>query len=529
MSIAAAGTSRSAPFLFGSAGVITAVAALATAALAFTGGVNLEPAAAPAPAAHVAATASWSPSPASSTLSAALDQGPEGWAKNGQLQRNVTAPAPYSCPLPGISSTTSFTQSYTASGTRIQVTVQAFTAGLGAEATVLQSANAAACAGSSAGLYISGLFTDGPGVVGENAAVSRGGVRTQVTAFRRGDVLAYVSGQDPSKVLSLAAVLDAHLDTKLDGVCVNEDSSVEDGRRSPFSSSGYSQHARDAEVAIPEVKKPVAPKVDSAPVPKVELPAPVLIKDPVSQTPVPEHPVAPDMPEFMEFPEAPRAPAAKATTVTNVKVPADDLQGPGCGWDFTGMRPPVFNEDVAAETALRTMSEAKTVLERNAAAWQTAVSDYWISYNSYRESADLYRAYAVEVTKVNEAWAKIAEQWEEYHRLLTEYEEAVSARDDFIKRQDEARDGHKAEIKRCEVEMKAAEEAARKARQEKEKPVVVLPADPSTPPAPAAPTVPAEPVPAPAPSGCPAQEPPILSEPVPDEPSKPSEPADPRG
>lgn len=527
MSIATAGNRRTAPFLFGGAGVISAVAALVTAALVFTGGMQMDTASAPEPPQSHTATAAWSQSPASAALASALDSGPEGWDKDGQLQRNVTAPAPYSCPLPGIAPATSLTQSYTAGGTRIRVTAQAFTAGLGAEAMVLQSSNAPVCAGGSSGLYLTGVVDGHPGTEVESAAVTRGGVRSQVTVFRRGDVLVFVTGQDSSRVMDLANVMDRHLDTKLDGVCVNEDSEVGDGRRSPFSTSGYSRYETDTEVAIPEVKLPAAPKkADGAAVEKTALPAAVLVKDPVEQAEVPEYPVAPAMPEFKEFPQAPEAPAAKATTVTAVKVPTDDRQGPGCGWAFTGMSAPLFNKDAAAGESAKLVAAAKKQLEADAAAWQVSVSSYWSAYDEYKAAAAEYTAYANEVTKVNAAWDRIAGQWDDYRERLKEFEDKSAERREFIERRDAAARDFETATAKCTAETKAAEEKSKadKAKAEKAaaEELAKLPAEGVSPARPTASPSPSETV-----RPCTVPRPAILDEPVPAEPARPSEPEPP--
>ena len=528
MSMATAGNRRTAPFLFGGAGVISAVAALATAALVFTGGSQMDSTAAPEPPEPPTATAAWSQSPASVALASALDAGPAGWEKDGQLQRNVSAPAPYSCPLPGIAPATSVTQSYKAGGTNIRVTAQAFTAGLGAEAMVLQSSNAPVCAGGSSGLYLTGVVDGQPGTEVESAAVSRGGVRSQVTVFRRGDVLVFVMGQDSSRVMDLANVMDRHLDTKLDGVCVNEDSAVGDGRRSPFSTSGYSRYETDTEVAIPEVKMPAAPKkADGSEVEKTALPAAVLVKDPVQQADVPEYPVAPAMPEFKEFPKAPEAPAAKATTVSAVKVPADDRQGPGCGWAFTGMSAPMFNKDAAAAESARIVAAEKTRLEKAAGAWKQSVASYWSTYDEYKAAAAEYTAYANEVTKVNAAWDRIAEQWDDYRNRLKEFEDKTAERRDFLERRDAAAKDFAAATAKCTAETKAAEEKAKADKEKADEAAEDLTKNPVDGALPQHPAVTPSPSPSTTVQPCTVTRPEILDEPVPAEPSRPSEPAPP--
>lgn len=529
-----AGEHSSAAFLLGGAGTIAVTAAALTAALLVTGGPGFEadPSSSTGEAAAVAAP--WAETPAARTLSKALAEAPGGWSHNGGLQTGVSAPAPFSCPLPGIAPSVSYTQAYSVAGGRIQVTLQAYTAGLGAEAMVLQSANAPVCAGPGSGLYQSGIIEGGRGAEHEVSAVTRGGVRTQVSVFRSGDVLAFISGTGADTVSRAADALTEHIAPAMAQACRDTGAKTADGRRSPFSSSGYEPMRRPVEVAISPVEKPAAPRVKNpdtgsmAAVPRTEIPAPVIVEKPVERAEVPDYPVAPAMPDFMEFPKAPDAPAPKATTTASVKVRADDTEGPGCGWKFTGMKAPAFNADEASVDASRLMAEAEAKLKDGAGKWQEQVRDYWIAYEDYRTRAVEYQRYAKDVAKVNEAWARIGEQWAEYRSKMDEYNSRAAEREAFLDRQKTAEKSWTDEIARCERETKdaekeareateAAREAARKAAEEAAKN-----AEEGTVPAPAPPAP--EPVKPKTVEGCPPVKPSILSEKAPELPEKPAEP-----
>lgn len=527
------GEHGSAAFLLGGAGTITATAAALTAALVLTGGPGFEADPSSVTGEPVAEAASWTETPAALTLTKALAEAPGGWNANGGLQTGVSAPAPFSCPLPGIAPSVSYTQAYSVAGGRIQVTLQAYTAGLGAEAMVLQSANAPVCAGSGSGLYQSGIIEGGRGAEHEVAAVSRGGVRTQVSVFRSGDVLAFISGTGADTVSRAADALDAHLAPAMAQVCRDTGSKTDDGRRSPFSSSGYEPMRRPVEVAISPVEKPAAPRVKDetgamTAVPRTEIPAPVIVEKPVERAEVPDYPVAPEMPAFMEFPNAPAAPAPKATTTTSVQVRADDAEGPGCGWKFTGMKAPAFNKDEASAEASKLMAEAETKLKDGAGKWQEQVRDYWISYEEYRSQAVQYQRYAKDVAKVNEAWERIGEQWADYRSKLKDYETRAAERQAFLDRQAAAEKSWQEDISRCERETKDAEKQAREAteaaretaRKAAEEALKNAGEGTVPPPAPAEP----EPVKPKTVEGCPAEKPSILSETAPEVPGKPSEP-----
>lgn len=527
------GEHGTAAFLLGGAGTIAATAAALTAALVLTGGPGFEADPSSSTGEPAVQAAAWSETPAAQTLTRALAEAPEGWNHSGGMQTGVSAPAPFSCPLPGIAPSVSYTQAYDAAGGRIQVTLQAYTAGLGAEAMVLQSANAPVCAGPGSGLYQSGIIEGGRGAEHEVAAGTRGGVRTQVSVFRSGDVLAFISGTGADTVSRAADALSEHLAPAMAQVCRDTGSKTDDGRRSPFSSSGYEPMRRPVEVAISPVEKPAAPRVKDdagamATVPRTEIPAPVIVEKPAERAEVPDHPVAPEMPAFTDFPEAPEAPAPKATTTASVQVRTDDTQGPGCGWKFTGMRAPAFNQDEASAEASRLMAEAETKLKDGAGRWQEQVRDYWIAYEDYRLQAVEYQRYAKDVAKVNEAWERIGKQWADYRSKLEDYDAKVAERQTFLDRQKAAESSWQGEMSRCERETKAAEEQAREAterareeaRKAAEEALKNTKEGAVPPPAPAEP----EPVKPKTVEGCPPEKPSILSEKAPDVPQKPSEP-----
>jgi len=135
-------TRKSSAAVVAGTGIVTAIAGLTTLAMVLIG---LPAAVAPAPQAAAdpnIVTAAWKQSPAVGVLTDALNNPPADWALQGDLQQLVTAPLPYSCPLPGLAPSVSLARTYTSGSAHFQVITLAYTAGLGAEAIQKQGANA---------------------------------------------------------------------------------------------------------------------------------------------------------------------------------------------------------------------------------------------------------------------------------------------------------------------------------------------------------------------------------------------------
>jgi hypothetical protein len=524
-------TQKSSTAALAGAGIVTTIAGLTTLAMVLIG---LPPAASPAPQAAAdptIVTADWKQSPATGVLTDALNNPPAGWSKQGDLQKLVTAPLPYSCPQPGLAPSVSLARTYTTGNSRFQVITLAYTAGIGAEAMQKQAINAYVCAGPETGLSLWGV--NGPGSDTKQATTARGGVLASVLSFRRGDVITYVTGSPADPLQNLAAAFDEGLTRRLSAVCVNQDSTAAGATRSPWSGAGYKPYTEEAKVAIADVPlpateptatptpEPTGPAPSPAPVPsptatleRVSLPAPGLIDRTADPMARPAYPVAPAMPAPVAEPTAPTAPAAKATLEKSVQVPANDARGPGCGWAFTGMKPLAFDDAAATKTRTALLAETKAKLEADAKTWQASVLTYWTDYATYKKAATDYNAYAAKVDEVNKAWAVIGNSWDTYNRAVQDRDRKVTQRADFIARQDAARKDYDTKTAQCAAV-----------------PVPSPSASPTPSPSPS-PTVSASPSPSPSPSataqpGCPVDRPAILDQAAPEVPSEPVRPADP--
>ncbi|MGK3708762.1 hypothetical protein [Arthrobacter sp. IK3] len=488
--------------------------------------------------------ASWRDTPATIALTGLLQNPPRGWKANGDLQSAVVAPLPYSCPVQNSAASTSLARAFTIDGHRVRVTVQAYTAGLGAEALAQMHAGAQRCAGTEGAVAQSPIYgADKPGPDAAVASVSHGGQRSAVASFRSGDVIAFVSGQNSQVLVDAAVQLKGPLDTALQGVCADISSTPKDASRSPFSLAGYSQFTRPVTVRIPDVGLPstdpspsASPSAPASPqstqpseepaAPSYPVPAPVIADAPAEPMAEPDFPVWPLMPEALPFPEAPKAPASEAPTARSFPVPADDKAGPGCGWSFTGQKAPGFDADAALASEKQQSEQALKDLKADAKTWQGDVLAYWKSYDAYKKDAEKYKKYAAEVAETNRAWSAIVDKWDKYYELKAEYDEYVAERDAFLERRDAARAEYDEQVKAC----------LRPLPPEAGTPLVPEPGtdtpapdpSPSASPSPSATQLPAQERRLQSRPGCPAEKPEILSEAVPLVPKEPLKPADPR-
>lgn len=527
--------------LFGGAGAVAVISLAATAVLAVAGFPPLEDTGPTPPAPEAAATAvSWTQTPAATTLASVLENPPPGWKTDGDLQRAVVAPLPYSCPVQNSAASTSLARSFTVDGTRMRVTVQAYTAGLGAEALSQMYSSAPTCAGAEGAVASSPIYGDSPGQDGQVASVSHGGQRSSVASFRLGDVVAFVTGSNAQALINAAVDLDEVLEGALKGVCANTASSAADASRSPFSLAGYKTFTEPESVSIPAVPLPsttkesgtASPSAAPAPSPAARpgltaypVPSPELVSNTAEPMDEPTFPVWPAMPKPVSLPQAPESPAAAATTKKTFRVPANDATGPGCGWSFTGLKAPGFDAGAAEASKEKQSEEAMASLVAGAKTWQSDVLTYWESYAEYEKKASAYNKYAEKVAETNRAWAATAVKWEEYWAEMDQFNSRQAARDDFLERQESARSEYETQLKVCAAPQPKPTEAPEAPEEEAEP----TPTDsPSATPSPSpSPTATEDPAPEPR-EGCPAEKPAILSETAPAVPDMPREPEDPR-
>ncbi|MCH8613059.1 hypothetical protein [Arsenicicoccus dermatophilus] len=330
----------------------------------------------------------------------------------------------------------------------------------------------------------------GPGVQAVRASRTKGKIDTRSVVFRRGDVVVSVSGTGMPVPEDVATDVDERLQQLLGGgVCADPAATTADFSRSPLvERRRWTGLQVAASVDLPGQGTPL-PELAVAHA-ATPLPAPV--------TPTP--PAAPYWPESapapVPSPSEPTAPAPYPVRTTYPS-PAPDRTGPGCGWAFTGMTPPTYDEQAAARTVAERRDAAIAGMRDAVAAYPAAVQAYEQAWTAYQAQAQAWTTYATQAQQVETAWAAIRTQQEAYRQALADYQKAVTAYDEEIKRRTAAQQAYDAEVLRCSQGPTG------------------LPWPPG-------------PFPPPLPPGCPPQRDPILDEPMPTTPTSPAPPPDPR-
>lgn len=471
--------------------------------------------------------------PAETALTKTLQHPPEGWKESGDIRLSDAAPPPYSCPLPGRAPAAALSRSFDAAGTTVKVTLTAYTAGLGAEAIGELNAAFERCAGPGAYPGWDHMYGQTPGTESYFASVNRSGAAYRTASFRRGDVIAYVSGSaDFGTLQSLSVALDSVLAAQVDPVCTDTGSTAQQSSRSLWARAGYTPYKVPAEVKIQDPGLP-ASKGKNAPAP-VSLPGPDLETSQAFPADLPEYPVWPPMPKPVPLPQEPASPAPAPVLSATVSTLALDAAGPGCGWAFTGTSAPVFDAAAAEKANSKARTGAAAKLTAGAKAWSADVLAYWKEYAAYAQQVKTYSAYAQKVSAVNEAWSAIDTDWADFYTRANAYDAAVAARADFDARRAAAEKDYAARIQECaERPVPAPKPSPSPSASPSPEPSPSASPNPTASPG-ATPTPSPEPTPEPSPEPepepepCDTSRPEILDEQAPEVPEKPVAPADPR-
>jgi hypothetical protein len=380
------------------------------------------------------------------------------------------------------------------------VTVSAFGAGQGAVAfDALASQVNQHCVNKSGTAHL----VASTGAVGVEAATvwwNRSGGATTAFFWRRGDVVAMVATTGASAPMGMVREYDARIAAALEGVCVTPSSTASDGTRSPYvNKAGFTGLTISAPVELPI---------------GVADPAPVTTQAPVT-LPVVNVPVAPDAPYFPEdlpapvpAPTAPAIPAYPALTTT-APVQVQDVQGPGCGWSFTGQPVPTFDAEAAASKAAVDAETAASALTATVSSYTAGLPAYQAAYDTYLADVRAYHSYAEALDTVAAAWEVIRVGQAQYKEAIVLYAAAIAGRDAFLAQQAAARTMYDAAVALCAASTPA--------------PTITTPGNtdpPIFPPPTFSPITP--------PMVCPPVPAPIVTQPPPTAPPTPTPPADPR-
>jgi hypothetical protein len=488
--------------------------------------IHTDKVAAPKPAAPVINSAAYTETPAMKILNASLTTPPAGWQGTGEILASPQAPYPYSCPTNGVNPVISLSKGFVINGRPIQLLLSVYGTGLGVQGLADRFNGAAACAGHDASYGMSTL--SGIGAESYVANTSKGGTATKTVVWRYGDIAGYLI-TDPSNPDSygLAKSFNDLLVKNLNGACLSPDISDADLSRTPWSGKPFVGYLAQKNVQISKLPLPTVPTTATPTYPTTPIPAPsIAVKDVSLPTQPTDYPVWPLLPAPLTKPVTPVAPSATAPFQKDIQVPAKDVNGPGCGWAFTGTTPPIYDEVKQQSKTDAAVTQAQSELTTSAKQWQTSVLDYWKNYNAFSQSVPAWNSYADQVQAVTDAWNIIAHNWDTYNANKKNYDDLVASRNSFLKEQADINTQYQKDLAQCKQQddAAAAKAAADKKAADDAKNNPAPTASPSPSPSPSAT---ASPSPTPT-ITCPVVKPDILNQTAPDAPVAPTPPADPR-
>lgn len=360
-------------------------------------------------------------------------------------------PQPLDCvaPAPALSEA----RTYNANNREVAVTLAAYPAGVGGEMYSRFLSETLTCKPSSFSIFtypVSGL-----GVEAFTMDASWGANDVEITALRRGDVVAFTVTKNGGASATAAKVVDSYLRAALSrNVCVSQNSSVKDQRRNAFfSGRSFTGLQTEKEIRAKKVKDPrLTPDQKAAGVEKSSIPAEPLKTFPV-KLPSSDftYPLWPPLPTPVLAPSMPTVPEPqKLKDYALIREP--DPLGPGCGWSFMTTIEPSFDEAQVEANNAELVGIAEEVLASDAARWKRDVRAYWTAYHEYLTvEIPAYRAYRSEVAEVSEAWDLIHAAWDAYYTAYANWEIEEAARLAFIEEKRAARTTYKEQLAACEA------------------------------------------------------------------------------
>lgn len=459
--------------------------------------------------------------PMSLAMDATIDKNDSGWGKRDQKKLFTLPPFPFSCASNAVNPSYSATQGYNASSA-VTLTINGYSAGLGALAFKENIDKPGRCVGGNTSVTTSAV--NGLGTEAVLVTSRRAGITNQSIVWRRGDVISYLSseGGDP---VEFAKIIDRNLSSNISGKCVNENSTIADIKRTVWSSQYEGYRVPDS-VLITKASLPKVPATDEKLYEVTAIPSGQVEVVTVSAPAVPTHPVWPKLPASVTAPQLPKSPAPEAPFKKDVIVTKEDVDGPGCGWVFTGTGQPTFDKAVTDANNESTKAAAKIQLESESSAWSKSVLEYWKATKVFTEQSKAYSEYATKVTEVSVAWAGIQQKWDTYNANMLYYNQTVADNTAFLANQKTAQTDYDSKLEQCKLQDERQEQERNKPTPSPSPTATAGPEPTGSPTATptATPTPTSEPVPT---IQCPPSKPVILSQEAPKIVEKPQPPANP--
>lgn len=384
--------------------------------------------------------------------------------------------------------------------------IQVVGAGQGPKAVSSARSSVQSCANRDGrgGIYVSAsLFSKTNGFTGYYQV---GDKRVFSSVWQRGDVVFSVAGTSLDKVKTLASKYDKEAQSILDGVCLHLDVETSDAQRSPYyEPEAYTGWNKGRKVKLSTKTNGLHPGILSGtqtltgngqPLGQVRrnLEFGKTINVP-SWTPVvlPTEPLPPfDVELPTPVPQPDDTPLPPAMRPTSVIIPEriKDLEGPGCGWAFTGQTAPIWDDVREKERANTEEAKAQKKLRADYKAYLAERAEYLDAWTDYYDSIMDYRAYVKEVKTVAKAWDELNTNRADYKELLDEYWKSVERHDDFLKKQEVAQEEYDKAVLVCNVqseeELRTEEETPPATDEPPATPPTATPSPTSPPPTPPA-------------------------------------------
>lgn len=292
-----------------------------------------------------------------------------------------------------------------------------------------------------------------------------GGKQVYSSVWQRGDVILSVSGASLDKVKALVGQYDKEIQGILEGVCLSLDVASNDAERSPYySPESYTGWNKGRKVELSTRKTGLHPGMLSSaegvsgnglPLGKVrrKLGYEETITVPSwSLVTPPEEPLPPfegSLPKPVSEPGlVPESPQKRPTSVI-IPERIKDLEGPGCGWAFTGQSSPLWDDAREKARANDEASKAQKELQADYKAYLAEKAEYLDAWTAYYDAVMTYRKYAKEVKAVDEQWEELNEKRQTYKALLDAYWKSVEVNEKFQKDQEVAQETYDENLLAC--------------------------------------------------------------------------------
>lgn len=275
------------------------------------------------------------------------------------------------------------------------------------------------------------------GAVGDTDSVTASDDSSWYKAIRHGDIVLFVSSNQSGIRDSILSAMESGT-AKFATSCVNLSSPAGEDTRNPYSAGD--------KFTGKIVSKPV--KMSVPPAKKYAFPAPYVFES----VDLPSKPAFPYWP--LDLPKEPAKPSFPVTVQypgdeasINIRVP--DVEGPGCGWAFTGLKAPAFN--AAKINAENSATEKAKVaqLDKAMTGYPKAIEDWKKSYATYQSGVSEWKSYVAKVKDTAEKWGEQKAAQQRYADRMAVYNQAVQDRDNFLEEQRNAKDTFDSETNYC--------------------------------------------------------------------------------